>query len=127
MNTFVNHGCNKTFNFGSVFYVFDLRAGIVKSEYEYLLLSEEEADPNNPPEDEETTKDLFNPLIDRHLEHSASSYEGSISPISKGEEIFCNYVFYIGVDSWNYGIRDLRSQCRGEKNGTIVQIEGTIS
>jgi len=107
--------------------VFDLRAGIVKSEYEYLLLSEEEADPNNPPEEVVTPKDLFNPLIDRHLEHSESSYEGSIAPISKGEEIFSNYVFQNGVDSWNYGIRDLRSQCRGEKIGTIVQIEGTIS
>lgn len=120
-------GCNKTFNFGPVFYVFDLRAGIVKSEYEDLLLSEEEADPNNPPEDEETEEDLFNPLIDRHLEHEASSYEGSISSISKGEELFSNYVFYYGVDSWSYGIRDLRSQCRGEKIGTIVQIEGRIS
>lgn len=97
----------------------------MNSEYDYLMISEDEADPNKPPVDDiNSTRFLFNPLLDRHLEHSLSSYEGSIVDIPKGNELFSNYVYYYGEDCWKYGIQDLRSQCRGEKIGTIVQIEG---
>jgi hypothetical protein len=121
-------GCNKTFNFGTVLYVLDKEAGIVSSEFDYLMVTEDEADPNHPPpDDSNTTRFLFNPLLDRHLEHSLSSYEGSIVDIPKGTELLSNYLYYYGEDCWKYGIQDLRSQCRGEKIGTIVQIEGKAS
>jgi hypothetical protein len=69
-------------------------------------------------------KDLFDPLTDRHLEHMQSSYEGVISDVSKGQELFCNYVFFTTANTWKYNILELRSQCRGEKVGTVVEIEG---
>jgi hypothetical protein len=124
-SAFVNHGCNKTFNYGPVFFVLDREAGITKSEYEYLLLSEEEADPNIPQVNRDRNEKLFNPLVERHMEHDISCYDGSISNISKGQELFTNYVHYYGIGGWKYGINDLRSQCRGEKIGFVVQIEGT--
>ena len=118
-------GCNKTFNFGSIFLVFDRKAGITNSKLEYLLLSEEEADPNKPQIDEERNELLFNPLFDRHLDHQLSSYEGPIFNVAKGEELFANYVHYHGIDGWASGIQDLRAECRGEKVGTVVKVEGS--
>ena len=118
----MNHGCNKTFNYGPVFCVLDRRANITTNEYVECTLSEEEADPNEPPED--IDKDLFNPLMDRHLENYVSSYEGSIRNISKGEELFTNYLYFYGRDGWSYGVQELRSQCRGETVGIVVQIDG---
>jgi hypothetical protein len=88
------------------------------------MLSEEEADPDKPTLDTEITQDLFNPLKSRHLEHLQSSYEGVISSVSEGQELFCNYVFFSNNDTWKFNVLDLRSQCRGEKVGTIVQLEG---
>lgn len=120
LSTFMNHGCNKTFNFGSIFYVLDHKAGLNESDYDYLMLSEEEVDPNNNPNQEDGTDYLFNPLLDRHLEHS---FEGSIEDITKGKELFSNYVHYYSAESWRYGIEELRSQCRHETIGTVVQIE----
>lgn len=106
----------------------DKEAGIVSSEFDYLMITENEADPNQPPpDDNNSTQSLFNPLLDRHLEHSLSAYEGSIVDIPKGNELLSNYVYYYGAECWKYGIQDLRSQCRGEKIGTIVQIEGKTS
>jgi hypothetical protein len=88
------------------------------------MMSEEEADPDKPMLDGETAIDLFNPLQSRHLEHMQSSYEGVILPVSRGQELFCNYVFFSNIDTWKFNILDLRSQCRGEKVGTIVELEG---
>jgi hypothetical protein len=122
-NTFMNHGCNKTFNFGTIFWVYDKKAGVSQSEYEYLMLSEEEADVDVPAF-EVAKKKTFNPLIDRHLEHMLSSYEGTIFNISKGQELFSNYVHYWGEQEWKVGIEQLRSQCRGESVGMVVKVEG---
>jgi len=123
----MNHGCNKTFNFGPIFYVLNRRANITTDEYDQFMLSEEEIDPNEPPEGIDNRKALFNPLVDRHLEHYMSTYEGSVRNISKGQELFTNYVYFYGKDSWSYGIQELRSQCRGETVGTVVRIEGISS
>jgi len=119
----MNHGCNKTFNFGTIFWVYDKKAGVSQSEYEYLMLSEEEADVDVPAF-EVAKKKTFNPLIDRHLEHMLSSYEGTIFNISKGQELFSNYVHYWGKEQWKVGIEQLRSQCRGESVGMVVKVEG---
>ncbi len=116
-------GCNKTFNYGPVFYILDHKAGITESEYEYYMLTEEEANPNEPPKENAVAAELFNPLIDRHLDHYAGSYYGAITNISKGQELFTNYVYYFGLKGWKYGILSLLSQCHGETIGTVSQIE----
>jgi len=123
----MNHGCNKKFNSGPVFCIMDRRANITTDEYDECTLSEEEADPNEPPEDIGNRGDSFNPLMDRHLEHSMSSYDGSVRNIAKGRELFTNYIYMYGKAGWSYGIQELRSQCRGETVGTVVRIEGISS
>ncbi len=117
-------GCNKTFNFGPLFYVFDHEAGVAESELEYMMISEEEANPDEPLLDPEDLKDLFDPLYDRHLEHMQSSYEGIVTNVSKGQELFCNYVFFSSDETWKFNILQLRSECHGESVGTITEVEG---
>jgi hypothetical protein len=87
------------------------------------MLTEEEANPNEPPKKNVVAAELFNPLIDRHLDHYAGSYYGAIANISKGQESFTNYVYYFGLKGWKYGILSLLSQCHGETMGTVSQIE----
>jgi hypothetical protein len=117
-------GCNKTFNYGPLFYVFDRKAGVEESEHEYMMISEEEANPDEPLLNPEDRKDLFDPLYDRHLEHMQSSYEGIVSNVSKGQELFCNYVFFSSDETWNYNIHQLRAECHGQSVGTVVEVEG---
>ncbi len=123
---FINLGCNKTFNVGSIFYALDQKRGILDSPDAYALLSEEEADANNPPKEtkeEREDEDMFDPILDRHFEHDISSYEGSLSYIRQGQELFCNYVHLYGIHDWKRGILELRSQCRGETIGIVVEKE----
>jgi hypothetical protein len=87
------------------------------------VISEEEADPEKLLELSEDSDYAFDPLYDRHLEHMQSSYEGSIVNVSKGQELFCNYVLFSTDESWKY-IQRLRSECRGEIVGTVVEVEG---
>ncbi len=119
-------GCNKTFNYGPLFYLFDHKAGLEESEYDYAMISEEEDDPEKPVDISKDWDYLFDPLYDRHLEHMQSSYEGSIVNVSKGQEIFCNYVLFSSDESKNY-IQRLRAECRGEVVGTVVKVEGEQS
>ena len=119
-------GCNKTFNIGPLFFAIDRINGISNSEFEFVTLSEEEADPNAPPREFDNYIKYGNPVTDRHLEHfwMSSSLEGVISNVSKGEELFTNYVYYFDSSAWKFGINDLRSQCHGEIVGIITQVEG---
>jgi hypothetical protein len=100
--------------------------GISESPFNYVVLSEEEADFEYPPEDVyQKNGDSFDPLLDRHFEHEISSYEGSLGYIYQGQELFCNYVHLYGIHEWKRGIQDLRSQCRGESVGIVVEKELT--
>jgi hypothetical protein len=116
-----NSGCNKTFNVGSIFYTLDQKLGVSDSPFNYVVLSEEEADFEYPPQEYPKDGGLFDPLLDRHFEHDISSYEGSLSYIHHGQELFCNYLHLYGIHEWKRGIQELRSQCRGESIGIVVE------
>jgi spermidine synthase/S-adenosylmethionine/arginine decarboxylase-like enzyme len=103
--TFVNHGCNGTYNTGRVTKVNELTADL------------------ETPIDELNGRihsdSLFDPVIDRHLFSSIT--DASIRDIKAGEEILDNYLNFIGSDGdWANDVSDLRKQCNGEKTKDSV-------
>ena len=98
--TFVNHGCNGTYNIGD------------ETDHDEFT-----ADIRSPPVDlmghkSHTGSSVFDPVIDRHLFHSG---DVSLRDIDAGEEILDNYLNFIGgQEAWEEDVTDLRKQCSGE-------------
>jgi len=44
--------------------------------------------------------------------------------VAERQVLFSNYVHYNGIGDWASGIQDLGAECRGEKVGTVVKVEG---
>jgi hypothetical protein len=97
--TFVNHGCNGTFNIG------------IATDFDEFT-----TDTRTPPAalmgQSHTGTSVFNPVIDRHLFYSG---DVSLRDIDAGEEILDNYLNFIGSqEAWEDDVNDLRKQCSGE-------------
>ena len=84
---FCNHGCNGSYNYGSDSFI--------------SQQTETTADPNHPPESIPGWNHPYNPALVRHLREAMGKPETTLRDISEGEELFCNYLLYIGrADDW---------------------------
>eukprot|EP00978_Attheya_sp_CCMP212_P001313 scaffold2735_cov61-Attheya_sp.AAC.9 len=108
--TFVNHGCNGTYNMGS----------------ETSGWTEWTVDPMKPPPESlsGTTNSVYNPVNDRHLYQLMSGSDFTLRDIKKGEEILDNYLAFTGsAADWTTDVNDLRAQCSGEAVGSVTSYE----
>ena len=97
--TFVNHGCNGTYNAGLVSEITELTADLNFMPEEFVAKGH---------------STLYNPAADRHLPQYTAGAEISLKPIRAGDEILDNYLAFIAVPSfWMDDVKDLRSQCSG--------------
>ena len=87
--TFVNHGCNKTYNIGEESFVDELTANV-------------DVFPDDLSGNSHVRMSTYNPIVDRHLQHEADQ---SIHDIKAGEEILDNYLAFIGAaEYWAGGV-----------------------
>lgn len=110
-STFVNHGCNGTYNAGT-----------------HSDVTELTADPEHPPEEmlgESHTESatLYNPFIDRHLPYYTNGIHSAVRDIHPGEEILDNYLWFgFDEESWADYVVSLQNECNGGV-GEVVKYE----
>lgn len=109
--TFMNHGCNYTFNLGVP-----------------LSVSELTADPEKLPEE----LLFYQPEMKHYSPFYARNYFIGMNlgetrrDIEAGEEIFDNFLNYYTDDNWSRGVRDLRAQCSSvDSIGSVSSYEVT--
>jgi len=108
ISTFCNHGCNGTYTYGD----------------DDANFSEMDVDLYDPPETVLNKANIYSPVFERHLRQILSVGDKILRDIKKDEEIFCNYLSYVGdPDNWEEDVGGLRSQCAGEAMGEILQYE----
>ena len=108
--TFVNHGCNKTYNIGTESSVDELTANV-------------DVFPHDLSGNSHAQTSTYNPVVDRHLRHEADQ---SIRDIKAGEEILDNYLAFTGAEEyWADAVQDLRDQCSGAGVGLVTEYENS--
>jgi hypothetical protein len=114
--TFVNHGCNGTFN------ILEWSAfASWKNDEEDAIVTEMNATVDEYEPFRENVYDVF---TDRHIAHAALSYDVASRDIKAGEEITSNYIsFSSEIDYWLVDAMELKSICSGETSGFITQTE----
>lgn len=105
---FMNHGCNKTYNFGD----------------EYSPVTELNADPTFIPPEYDTRAEIYCPVIERNLRAYTSGPDRTLRDIKAGEEVLANYLAFVANDEdWEEELLSMKSQCAGETLGEISDYE----
>lgn len=107
--TFINHGCNGTYNSGN---------GVSK-DTEYTI------DTSRAPEDVNGyVPSRYHPVVDRHMNMLLYGGDFALRDIKAGEEILNNYLDFSGDTSdWKKEVVALRAQCSGEDVGIVKNYE----
>ncbi len=105
--TFMNHGCNATYNFDDVF---GTRLRGTKN-----FVTEQ-----NATKDFDVVHDIYDPISDRH--DGGNSVVGfALWDIKAGDEILCNYIFYTNdEEDWWPDVNSLKNICDGNELGLIT-------
>lgn len=112
--TFCNHGCNGSYNYGEIE---DGGAGVRFTELNIDLKKA-------PGELLNKASKAFSPVFERHLRQITATGDYTLREIKKGEEIFCNYLSFVGdPDEWEAEIESLREQCAGNTVGEVTEYE----
>lgn len=112
---FMNHGCNGTYNHGSL--ELDDRE----------RFSEQNLDVENL--DEITTHLVskavpYSPVFERNLQRTLHHGDYTLQDIKKGEEITTNYLSYVGeINEFKRELLSLQKQCAREGVGMITEYE----
>jgi len=98
--TFVNHGCNGSYNVGAKL-----------SETESTV--ELGRGPTGIYSDD--TYEVYNPFLERHFPQYECGKFRALRDIEAGEEIYDNYLTFGGDDleEWEENLRDLKTVCSG--------------
>lgn len=107
--TFINHGCNGTYNMGTVTSVTELDADPIDFPPEllnYIL---------------ETT--VYSPFIDRNNLVYLNGHDFLRRDVLKGEELKDNYLSYLNEYNWQSGLADYKAQCLRQASGAITEYE----
>ena len=95
--TFMNHGCDGTYNAGSIlpFTEATFKPGDVYAE---------------------STFSFYNPFHERHFSYPDCSSNVALRDIQEGEEILCNYLVFQGSFASESGlVEELRRECAGHR------------
>mmetsp|Transcript_937 Transcript_937/g.1444 ORF Transcript_937/g.1444 Transcript_937/m.1444 type:complete len:866 (+) Transcript_937:187-2784(+) len=115
MQTFVNHGCNGSFNIAGT---------LLKASQTITEQNAKESDQYSF-HDNEVDWDNYNPRRLRHLHHLSSTFEVALRDIKAGEELFTDYLSFAEGDEWWTDVQDLKRWCSGEDVGHITKKEKT--
>ena len=108
--TFVNHGCNGTFN------IIEWNSYVQK-----YFLTEQDVTPGDYSDWRAEVYDLSS---DRHQYSSGLGYSVATRDIKAGEEILSNYVFYTSEEHlWWEDVMSIKRICSGEEVGFITKTE----
>lgn len=116
--TFVNHGCNGTYNVVDSYYVLSDKERVTEQnakESDYFDFFEEEE------------YNSYNPYRLRHIHHANSNSDYSLSDIKAGEELFVDYLMFCEGTGWWDDVQHLKRMCNGEEFGFIAKREGHIT
>lgn len=107
--TFMNHGCNNTYNIGVPLSVSELNADPDQMPSELLLYPSEAK--------------YYSPFYARNYFIGMNLGE-TRRAIKRGEEIFDNFLNYYTEDNWSRGVNDLRAQCTSaDSMGSVSSYE----
>jgi hypothetical protein len=103
--TFINHGCNGTYNMAK------------RLPYTELDVMEERM----PPEIafEPIDSSVYNIFIDRSIFILTNAYDRLTRDVKAGEELLDNYLLYLNEENWKTGLLDYRTQCLKQAQGAI--------
>mmetsp|Transcript_12427 Transcript_12427/g.18221 ORF Transcript_12427/g.18221 Transcript_12427/m.18221 type:complete len:859 (-) Transcript_12427:147-2723(-) len=108
--TFMNHGCNGTYNHAHLGYNCEL--------HEFT------ADVSKMPDEYEEERSVFSPVRDRNNPFWITSLDLTTRDISAGDELLTNYLAFVGHSSdWKYDLLHLRAQCSGKDVGDVTSYE----
>ena len=114
MLTFINHGCNGTYNNGFEFHnltEFTVSVEAIPEEFGGQGVGGRGGK-------------VFNPVFDRNRRFVLTGGDYTLRDIKSGEEILDNYLDFIGAaDDWESDIDDLQSQCSGKDIGGVTEYE----
>jgi len=110
--TFVNHGCNRTFNVGAMH---------SWTEWEY----NDHAQPLSRKERQALRLDAkpYSPYVDRNIRVWECREEVAMRDIRAGEELFNNYMEFVQADELDSYAYQLQQECTGGLVGSVVQYE----
>jgi hypothetical protein len=121
ITTFINHGCNGTYNTGW--------AGVNVTELTAVPGLGPEANGYGTTKGEaEYDERQYNPFLDRFYPgYDCDDSTPALRDIDAGEELFDNYLDYAGTDrtlEWEVLLQTLKTICAGEA-GPVTVIEGS--
>lgn len=115
IQTFVNHGCNGSFNIDES----TSKAGRNRTE--------QNAKKSDQHVDHRVDWYTYNPSRLRRLHHLSTSSEVAIRDISAGDELLSDYLDYVEGDDWWDEVQELKRICNGEDVGFITKREKSHS
>ncbi len=117
MQTFVNHGCNGSFNIaGSPSKVEQTITEQNANESDQYSFRNDDIDWEN-----------YNPSRLRRLHHYNAIFEVALKDISAGEELFTDYLDFVEGEDWWEEVQELKRICNGKDVGYITKREKTDS
>jgi hypothetical protein len=111
--SFVNHGCNGTYNVGTPLDVTEMTAIVGVG-------------PGTVYDD---VTDVHHPFNERRFPFWECEKFVALRDIQKGEELFDNYLVFGGgddIDDWDKNLLELKAVCMG-KAGTIAEYEAAAT
>ncbi len=115
LQTFVNHGCNGTYNVGPA------TLGLSKLDEKITEQNAQESDYAIYSGVSEWL--AYNPVRLRHIHHYSTTAETALVDIKAGEELFTDYLDFTEEELWWEEVLELRRICNGEAVGFITMTE----
>lgn len=103
--TFINHGCNYTYNQGTYMSVSELTADLTAMPAEL--------------DDYDLETYVYNPFLDRNQRVMIFATEFARRDVKAGEELFDNYLSFFTEENWHWAVANLRDMCLQQGEGMI--------
>ena len=116
IQTFINHGCNGTYNVGPS-----------ESKLEESITEQNAKESDFDTFSTEEYWDGFNPYKLRHIHRISTTPEIALKDIKAGEELFTDYLDFTVGDEWWEEVKELKRMCNGEGVGLIEKTEKSHS
>jgi hypothetical protein len=111
--TFINHGCNRTYNMGMTTSVTEITADLDQMSSDL--------------HDNVVEGSVFNVFIDRNHLIYLNGLDTLNRDVKAGEELKDNYLGYLHDENWKSGVSDYRAQCISQAKGAITVYESEES
>ena len=117
LQTFINHGCNGTYNVGPAI------AGKDRSKLDQKVTEQNATEDDFETYSTEGDWTAFSPYRLRHLHAYSTTPETALVDIYAREELFTDYLDFTEEENWWDEVLELRKICNGEAVGFITKTE----